>query len=79
MNAPVLDLVPVLPELILALGAMAMAAGLGAAASNFATGFVIEKYGYNGGFLCLAGVAVGGLAWFATMFRPRERRCATLV
>lgn len=75
----VADLVRGTGRFNLALGAMAMAAGLGAAASNFATGFVIEKYGYNGGFLCLAGVAVGGLAWFATMFRPRERRCATLV
>ncbi len=48
-----------------ALGAMAVAAGLGAASSNVVTGLVADYGGYDAGFVFLASVAIVGLAWFA--------------
>lgn len=42
----------------LAQGMMATAIGLGAAASQFLTGLIVDATGYNTGFLFLAGIAV---------------------
>ncbi len=45
-------------------GLMATAIGLGAAASQYLTGVIVESAGYNVGFLFLATVAVAALAMF---------------
>lgn len=55
----------------LALSAMAVAAGVGAAASNLTIGWISDWGGLNAGFATLAGVAALGLIWFAVMFRDR--------
>jgi MFS family permease len=60
----------------LALGAMAVAQGIGAAASNVVAGFVADRSGYDAGFLCLAITAVVGLLWFALAVRdPSKKKC----
>ena len=48
----------------LAQGLMATAIGLGAAASQFLTGLVVDASGYNTGFLFLAGIAVCSFVLF---------------
>lgn len=63
-----------------ALAAMALAAGLGAAASNLAAGLVAGARGFDAAFVGLAGAAVLGLIWFAAAVgetaTPRARRHA---
>jgi MFS family permease len=39
-------------------GLMATAIGLGAAASQFLTGLIVDHFGFNVGFLFLGGIAV---------------------
>lgn len=56
----------------LALSAMAVAAGVGAAASNLTIGWVSDWGGLDAGFATLAGVAAIALVWFAVMFRDRS-------
>lgn len=48
----------------LAQGITATAVGLGAAASNFLTGQLVDHWGYNAGFLFLSAVAAAALAVF---------------
>lgn len=49
----------------LALGAIATAQSIGAALSNMVAGFIVGRWGYDAGFLALAGVAAVALALFA--------------
>ncbi len=42
----------------LTLGAVATAVGIGASLSNLITGLIVQRAGYNAGFLTLAGIAV---------------------
>jgi MFS family permease len=53
----------------LAQGLVALCVGIGAGLSNFTAGFVVQWYGYPVGFLYLAAIALGALAFFA-MFMP---------
>jgi len=53
-------------------GAIQAALGLGAFLSNFLSGFVVQKFGHNVGFVGLAGVALVGLAFFAS-FMPETK------
>jgi MFS family permease len=46
-------------------GIVATAIGLGAAASNFLTGLIVDRAGYNSGFVFLSSIAVVALALFA--------------
>jgi MFS family permease len=46
-------------------GIVATTIGLGAAASNFLTGMIVDAYGYNSGFLFLSMIAVLALILFA--------------
>ena len=46
------------------LGAIATAQSIGSALSNLAAGYVVQAWGYQAGFLCLAGVAAMALALF---------------
>jgi MFS family permease len=48
----------------LAQGMMATAIGLGAAASQFTTGMLVDTLGYNAGFVFLAGIAILSLVVF---------------
>lgn len=48
-----------------ALGVVATATGLGAALSNLLTGMVVDRAGFNAGFLFLTAVAVGAATMFA--------------
>jgi predicted MFS family arabinose efflux permease len=56
----------------LAQGLVALSTGLGAGASNVFAGFVVQIFGYTTGFLALAAIAVGGLAFFAS-FMPETK------
>jgi predicted MFS family arabinose efflux permease len=49
----------------LAQGLTALAAGIGAALSNATAGYVVQWFGYTAGFLYLAVIALGALAFFA--------------
>ena len=46
-------------------GLVATAIGLGAAASNFVTGLIVDRSGYDAGFLFLTGIAVTAAVVFA--------------
>jgi MFS family permease len=46
-------------------GIVATAIGLGAAASNFLTGLIVDRAGYNSGFYFLSSIAVVALGLFA--------------
>jgi MFS family permease len=46
-------------------GALATAVGVGASASNFLTGVVVQHAGYNAGFLALSAIAASALAALA--------------
>lgn len=48
----------------LAQGMTALATGAGAALSNVGSGFVVQKFGYNAGFLTLAAISAGALVFF---------------
>lgn len=48
----------------LTLGAVATAQSIGAALSNVVAGYVVSGWGYNAGFLMLAGIAAGALTIF---------------
>jgi sugar phosphate permease len=57
-------------------GALATATGLGSAISNVMTGYVVSAYGFNAGFLVLAGIAAVALAFFGLAMpetRPGHR------
>jgi MFS family permease len=56
-------------------GVIQSALGVGAFLSNFIAGFVVKSFGFNTAFLGLAGIACGGMLFFA-LFMPetRERR-----
>jgi predicted MFS family arabinose efflux permease len=56
----------------LAQGLVALSTGLGAGASNVFAGFVVQVFGYTTGFLALAAIAVGGLAFFASFMPETE-------
>jgi predicted MFS family arabinose efflux permease len=56
----------------LAQGLTALAVGIGAGLSNATSGFVVQWFGYPTGFLYLAAIAVGALAFFA-IFMPETR------
>jgi len=51
----------------LAQGLTALAVGIGAALSNATAGYVTQWFGYATGFLYLAGIALGALAFFALL------------
>lgn len=53
-------------------GVMQSAVGLGAFASNLGAGVVVRHFGHDAGFVCLAGVALVGLAVYAR-FVPETR------
>lgn len=53
-------------------GAIQAALGLGAFLSNFLAGPVVQQFGYDAGFLGLAGIALTGLALFA-VFMPETK------
>jgi MFS family permease len=48
----------------LTLGAVATAVGIGASLSNLFTGLIVQRAGYNAGFLTLAAIAVAALVVF---------------
>ena len=56
----------------LAQGLVALCVGVGAALSNFVSGFIIEWYGYGAGFLSLTAVALAAFGFFA-LFMPETR------
>ncbi len=56
----------------LAQGLVALSAGGGAALSNAAAGYVVQRFGYNTGFLFLAAVATTGLVLF-WLFMPETQ------
>ena len=56
----------------LAQGLVALSVGIGAGLSNLTAGFVVQSFGFPIGFLYLAGIAVCGLMFFATMM-PETR------
>jgi MFS family permease len=56
----------------LAQGLVALCVGVGAALSNFVSGFIIEWYGYGAGFLSLAAVALAAFG-FVALFMPETR------
>lgn len=56
----------------LAQGLVALCTGAGAAASNVLAGFVVQNAGFTAGFLTLAAIAVGALAFFF-FFMPETR------
>jgi MFS family permease len=56
----------------LAQGLVALSVGIGAGLSNLTAGFVVQWFSYPIGFLYLAGIAVCGLMFFATMM-PETR------
>lgn len=60
----------------LAQGMMATAIGLGAAASQFLTGLIVDVAGYNTGFLFLSGIAVCSLFVFLVTVPETLRRTA---
>ena len=51
----------------LAQGLTALAVGIGATLSNATAGFVVQWFGYPGGFLYLAAIAGCALAFFALL------------
>jgi predicted MFS family arabinose efflux permease len=51
----------------LAQGLMALAVGIGATLSNATEGYVVQWFGYQGGFLYLAPIACCALAFFALL------------
>jgi sugar phosphate permease len=56
-------------------GLVALSTGLGAAASNVFAGFIVQVFGYTTGLLALAAIAVGELAFFASLMpetKPQE-------
>lgn len=53
-------------------GLMALSVGIGAALSNATAGYVVQWFGFTAGFLYLAAIAAGGLAFFAA-FMPETR------
>lgn len=55
-------------------GALATATGIGAGLSNVLAGFVVKEAGFDAGFLTLAVIAAGALAFFA--FAMPETRAA---
>ena len=59
-------------------GAVATATGLGASLSNSVAGFIVQRAGYNAGFLALAGIGSIALAIFATAMPETKhwRHCA---
>ena len=56
----------------LAQGLTALAVGVGAGLSNATAGYVVQWFGYPAGFLYLAAIAVGALAFFA-LFMPETK------
>jgi hypothetical protein len=50
------------------LGAVIMISGAGAAVRTFATGFIVEFFGFASGFRALTGVAVAGMALVGLRF-----------
>ena len=53
-------------------GLVALSVGIGAALSNATAGFVVQWFGFTAGFLYLAAIAGGGLAFFVA-FMPETR------
>jgi MFS family permease len=56
----------------LAQGLVALSLGLGAGLSNLVAGYIVQWFGYPAGFLSLAFIAAGALAFFA-LFMPETR------
>jgi MFS family permease len=57
-------------------GALATATGLGAAASNLMTGYIVQAAGFNVGFLTLAAIAAGALAFYGLAMPETKRSVA---
>ena len=55
--------------------AIATGLAVGASSSNLATGFVAQQFGYDAGFLALAGIAAGAFATL-TLAMPETMRVA---
>jgi len=53
-------------------GLVALSTGLGAAASNLLSGFVVQFFGYTIGFVTLAAIAVSGLIFFGWLMRETK-------
>jgi MFS family permease len=45
-------------------GTLATATGIGASASNYLTGLIVERFGFNVGFTTLAAIAAAALAFY---------------
>jgi len=59
-------------------GTLATATGIGAAASNYLTGLVVERYGFNTGFGTLAVIAAIALAFFGLAMPETRDKSAAL-
>lgn len=57
------------------LGFMALSQGIGASLSNFMSGYVVNNFGFNIGFLTLACIAIAGLCFF-WIFMPETKNKA---
>jgi MFS family permease len=62
----------------LAQGLTALAVGVGAALSNTTAGFVVQWFGYPGGFLYLASIAGCGLGFFALLMPETKDLTASM-
>jgi predicted MFS family arabinose efflux permease len=60
----------------LAQGLTALAVGIGAGLSNATSGFVVQWFGYPAGFLYLAAIALGALAFFAILMPETREQTA---
>ncbi len=60
----------------LAQGLTALAVGVGASLSNLISGFIVQVFGYQAGFLALAGAALCALGWFAALMPETRDRAA---
>ena len=53
-------------------GALSTAVGIGASSSNFVAGWIVNRFGFNAGFLTMAGIAGAALVFF-WMLMPETR------
>jgi MFS family permease len=58
----------------LAQGLTALSVGIGATLSNATAGYMVQWFGYPAGFLYLAGIAAGALAFFALLMPETKDR-----
>ena len=55
------------------LGMVALSQGIGSSLSNFMSGYIVDLYGFNTGFLSLAIIAVAGFTFFL-IFMPETKK-----